>query len=256
MSDTQEPFEVSTADAVVETKTSTAKAIAVQGGKIQPTTHHELNYILQEIADGGGMPKRFETAAQQLAAYNLARALMGDRWQMAVNHIAPIHGQMMIYGELPRTLAEVTGQVKEFKVYAIDKEYKEICLANKNLHEDVYAGVCEVQRQGRMMKQYSYTLEEARKAGQYPPMKPEWVNKQRTGKMLPNDDSPWSKYTKIMLMRKAQAIGVKFEFPDALAGAPIAEYDADELPDYVPVKDVTPRDDKAKLINEKFKGVQ
>lgn len=248
MSEVQEPFETSKADSP-DVKQVERKAIALSDdGQLLPTDHVQLKSVLTTIADGGGFPKRFDTLPKQIAAYNLARALMKDRWQMALNNIAAIQGQMMIYGELPRSLAEQTKEVEEFRVYVIDKNYVEICTENKNLNEVPYAGVCEVKRKGRTKNQYTYTMDEARKAGQYPPMKYDY----KTQKSTPNPDSPWEKFTKIMLIRKAQALGVKFEFPDALAGAPIAEYESDVLPDYIPVKDVGPTVDKAALINEKF----
>jgi len=241
------------AEPPAEPKIIEAKSISLnESGQLQPSDHNQLKAVVKTIAEGGGFPKRFDTLPKQIAAYNLSRALMGDRWQMALNNIADIQGQMTIYGEMPRALAENTREVKEFKIYAIDKDYKEICTTNRNLDSEVYAGVCEVQRIGRDKKEFTYSIDEAKKAGQYPPMKAEWVNNKRTGNMIQNEDSPWSKFTKIMLLRKAQAMAVKFEFPDALAGAPIAEYDTDELPDYMPVKDVTPTVDKAALINEKF----
>lgn len=246
MSTVEEPYEENKTDQKPEVKES--KAIVLdEHGQLLPTDHQQLKAILKTIAEGGGLPSRFDTLPKQIAAYNLARALMADRWQLAVNNIASIHGQMTIYGELPRTLAEETKEVSEFHVYVIDKNYKRICLENENLDEAPFAGVCEVQRGQRMKNQFTYTLKEAEKAGQYPPTR--WDRK--TDKRVVNEDSPWLKYTKVMLMRKAQALGVKFTFPEALAGAKIAEYDFDELPDYVPVKDVTPVD-KAKLVNEKF----
>lgn len=230
------------------------KAISLnEQGQLLPADHNQLKSVVKTIAEGGGFPKRFDTLPKQIAAYSLGRALMKERWQLAINNIAEIQGQMMIYGELPRALAESTKEVKEFKVFVIDKDYKEICPANKNLDKEPYAGVCRVQRMGRELKEYSYTITEAEKAGQYPPMKAEWKDNKRTGKMILNTDSPWIKFTKIMLMRKSQAMAIKFEFPDALAGACVAEYDTDELPDYVPVKDVTNTSiDKAAILNKKF----
>lgn len=238
-----------TVEATASAKSSAP--IAVKDGSLSPQDQTQMRNMLSWIARGGGFPERFDTVEKQLAAYNLAHSLMGSQWQLALNHIAIIHGQMCIYGEMPGTLAERTGEVEEKRVYLITRDYVEICTSNKNLDADIYAAVCKIKRKGRDLKEFSYTIDEAKKAGQYPPMK--WV-KGGGGRKEHNPDSPWEKHFKVMLMRKAMALAVKFEFPDALVGVPIAEYDFDEAPD---IKDVTPREskeDRVKMLNERFKA--
>lgn len=227
--------------------------IAVHHGVIQPQNTSELQRTVENIAAGGGFPERFKTPAQRIAAYNLANSLMGPLWQTALNHMAIIHGQLCIYGELPGTLAERTGEVQEKEIYCIDENYKRICVENKNLNSDVFAAVCVIQRKGRAKKEFTYTLDQAKKAGQYPPMKAEWVDGRRTGKTVLNADSPWEKHHVTMMMRKVQALAVKFEFPEALVGVPIAEYDLDLAPD---LKDVTPAKEieKTEKLNSIFSG--
>lgn len=229
---------MSNAEQVVEEKVKKEKVapptpspIAVERGALVPSDASELNRTLTAISTGGGFPERFKTPEARMAAYNLAQSLMGSRWQLCLNNIAVIKGQMSIYGELPGALAEQTKEVQEKEVYCVDKEFKKICLENKNLDAEPYAGVCKIQRKGRVMKEFTYTIEEAKKAGQYPPMKAEWQNNNRTGNLILNEDSPWFKFLKVMLMRKAMNLGVKFEFADAMIGVPVAEYDFDIAPD-------------------------
>ncbi len=253
MSDTQETttaaadaVTMSTQPEVIQAKATTS--VALRDGSLAPKDASELSRTLANIAKGGGFPERFDTQEKRIAAYNLAQSLMGPQWQLALNHIAIIKGQMCIYGEMPGTLAERTGEVEEKEVYLLDADYQRINTTNKNLGAEPYAAVCNIKRKGRAKKEFTYTIDEAKKAGQYPPTK--W-SKQENKKVL-NEDSPWEKFKKIMLMRKAMAIGIKFEFPDALVGVPIAEYDFDEAPD---IKDVTPRTDsvdKAALLNNNF----
>jgi len=230
----------------VEKKVQQApQPLAVIEGAMAPTNNMELARVVQQIAKGGGFPERFDTFEKQLAAYNLAHSLMGARWQIALNNIAVIKGAMCIYGELPGALAEQTKEVAEKKLFCIDREYNEICTRNKNLNAEVFAGVCIIQRKGREKKEFVYTIDEATAAGQYPA-------KKRDGTI--NHDSPWMKFTKVMLMRKAMNLGVKFEFPNALCGTPVAEYDYDEAPDF---KDVTPsvsHEDRVKSLNSRFSG--
>lgn len=232
-----------------ESAAAPPKQIALKDGSLAPANVSELMRTIENIARGGGFPARLDTPQKRVAAYNLAHSLMGAQWQLALNHIAIIHGQMCIYGELPGSLAERTGEVEERHVYVIDDQYNKICTENKNLSSFPYAGVIKIKRKGREMKEYYYTIDQAKNAGQYPAMK----RNKKTRELEPNPDSPWMKFTTIMLMRKAQAIGVKIEFPEAFVGVPIAEYDFDMAPD---LKDVTPSEsggsDRAKELNLRF----
>lgn len=265
-----ELVETPTAEKVEEPKVETKVEPKVEPKKIEPPKPIELNETgamvpkdagqlyrtIEQIAAGGGFPKRFDTPAKRMAAYNLGNALMGSKWQLAINNISDIKGTLSIFGELPGALAEMTGQVKEKEVYCIDEQGEKICVKNKNLNAKPYAGVCNIQKKGRVMKEFTYTLEDATQAEQYPPMKHEWVNNKKTGNKIPDTDSPWLKFTKIMLMRKAMNLAVKMEFPDAIVGVPIAEYDFDAAPDLM--KDVGPyapnKGDRAKDLNSRFNG--
>lgn len=206
----------------------------VEKGDLVPVNSTELNGLLANIAAGGGFPARFENLAQRVAVYNLAHSLMGRRWQLIINNIANIKGQLSIFGEAPGALAEQTKEVAEKRMYLIDKDYIEISVKNKNLNALIFAGVCAIQRKGRVLKEYYYTVEQATIAGQIPPMK---RNKTTRTKEL-NEDSPWHKHFPVMMMRKAMNIAIKFEFADAVIGVPIAEYDFDEAPDLTDMREV------------------
>lgn len=211
-----------------------------------PKDATEMKAIIKVIAEGKGFPERFKTAEERIAAFNLATSLMGKKWQLALNNIANIKGQLCVFGELPGAIAEQTGQVAEKQVFVVDKNYDRICLENKNLNAEVYAGICVIQRKGREKKEFFYTIDEAKNAGQYPPMKWDKVKQEK----IVNNDSPWMNHTKIMLMRKAMNMAVKFEFPDAMLATPIAEYDFDVAPDLE--KDVTPENSLARELNQEY----
>lgn len=223
--------------------------IEIEKGSIVPKTASQLVRTIEQIAEGGGFPSRFKTPASRMAAYNLSQSLMGSRWQLCLNNVAAVHGQMMIFGELPGALAEQTKEVVEKHVYAIDQNHNKICVENKNLDAQPYAGVCIIQRKGREKKEFTYTIEEAKNAGQYPATKNIWENGKCIGKEV-NPDSPWMKFTKVMLLRKAMNLAIKFEFADAMVGVPVAEYDADSAPDLVEEREVAP--DNASALNKLF----
>lgn len=212
---------------------SKAAPVVVDHGQFVPKNSEELGGVLSVIAKGGGFPECFDTPEKRIAAYNLANALMGSRWQLAINHMAPIKGKLTIYGELPGAIAEATGEVEEKKVFLIDEDHNRICVEHKNLDKPPYAGICQIRRKGRDTKEFAYTINQAKSAGQYPA-------KRRDGSV--NADSPWMRFTGVMLMRKAMALGLKMEFPDALLGVPVAEYDHDEAPDLVSVSSTGERD--------------
>ena len=244
-----EAAEATTATPPPQDEQTKAVALAVDDGYISPTTAGQLKGFLNSIAAGGGFPKRFDTMEKRIASYNLAHSLMGKRWQLCLNNIADIKGQMTIFGELPGALAEQTKEVEEKEVYCLDKDFKKICIENQNLDANPYAGVCLIKRKHRAKKEFTYTINEAIHAGQYPATKYDKGSRQQ----VPNPDSPWMKFTKVMLMRKAMSLAVKFEFADALVGVPVAEYDFDSAPDLV--KDVTPNYDKieqARDLNRRF----
>jgi len=216
-----------------------AALVSVERGILSPKNQLELGAVLSQISTGKGFPELFDTKEKRLAAYHLGASLMGDQWMLAVNNMYYMKGKLCIFGELPGTIAERTGEVAQKRCYLVNKDYQEICVKNKNLLDEPFAGVCDIQRKGRTPNSFFYTVEEAKKAGQLPA-------KKRDGS--PNPDSPWEKHMKVMLMRKAMGQGVKFEFPEALVGVPIAE-DYDEAPDLI--KDVTPVD-KAAQLNRAF----
>jgi hypothetical protein len=250
-----------TTEPIKETETPKAELKVVEKPKsialdenmaLAPINHQEFKSVITAIAEGGGFPTRFKTFPAKIAAANLATSLMGKKWQLAINNIADIKGTLSIFGELPGAIAEQTGQIEMKRVSILDSDYKEICTANKNLHMKPFAGVCKIKRKGRPENEFTYTIDEATAGGFYPAMKAEYVNNQKTGKQIPNEDSPWMKHTKVMLMRKAMNLAVKFEFPDAIVGVPIAEYDFHTAPDLDGSRDVTPGKSIADEMNEEF----
>lgn len=216
-------------------------------GLIAPKNANELVYTIEQIAKGGGFPRIFDTKEKQIAGYNLARTLMGNQWQLALNNMYFVKGKLCIFGELPGTLAERTKEVEEKHVFLIDRDYKVINVENQNLQVEPWASVCRIKRKGRLLKEFTYTMDEAIAAGQYPPKKAD-------GSVA--TDSPWYKHTRIMLMRKAMNTAIKIEFPESLVGVPIAEYDFDEAPDLRDVSETAPAEDKGAILNKRFKKVK
>lgn len=195
----------------------------------------ELYRIIQVMMKGNAFPKTLDTPEKSIAAWQMA-ASMNIPPAIAIQNMAVIHGSVMIYGQLPKALAERTGELEDFKLIKFNKEQELICLANKNLDHEVWGVVVQIKRKGRSLNEYSFTLLDAEKAG------------------LRGKSGPWRDYTSIMMSRRAAAQAIKFEFPDALMGIQIAEYDANEAPDIKDVSSISEK--KISSLSEKLKSDQ
>lgn len=178
----------------------------------------ELMRMIQTMMKGQAFPKTLDTPEKVIAAWQVAASLKLPP-AVAIQNLAVIHGSVCMWGQLPKALAEGTGKIEDFELILIDKDHNAIKLENKNLDAEVWGAVCRIKRKGRTKNEYVFTQKDAAAAG------------------LLNKTGPWKDYRKIMLSRRAIAHAIKFEFPDAVMGVGIAEYDHNEAPD---LKDVTP----------------
>jgi hypothetical protein len=207
--------------------------IQVEDGRLVTTTHTELLRYCAALIKGGGVPKRFETTEQVFAALMLVRELgLPDT---AIRQVASIHGTPSLFGDLPLALVQKSGFLTTFVEVFFDCDYNIIKFSNKNLGAEVFGAVCFLSRGSGEVQEFSWTLDDAKKAGVYP---------------ASSSASPWSKYTKIMLRYKARALGLKSLFADIISGVAIAEYDFDVTD--VNSKDVTPKVDVASELNNLF----
>lgn len=222
-------------EAKMENKTEAPRQVIEinERGLIAPKTTAELATLAKGLLAGKALPSWFKNTAEVISAWNLL-ASMDIPPQPNLKNVCWINDSPYIYGELPKLLAERTGDLEICRTFVSDEEYKRISFENKNLSAKPFAGVCQIKRKGRDEQSYHFTVEQARKAGL-------WEKKSKTGA-----PSPWVLYPEIMLMRRAQALALKMEFSDALGGVGIAEYDQHEAPD---LKDVTPNNGKLDALN-------
>lgn len=206
-----------TAEKVVQEKRVTPIAVDNDRQLIIARDQSELWRMVQMFMKGTAFPKTIDTPEKAIAAWQVSASLNLPP-MVTIQNLAFIHGSISMWGQLPKALAERTGQLAEFKLINFDGAQKEICLGNKNLQEEVWGSVVQMRRMKRNMNEYSFTKLDAEKAG------------------LLSKAGPWRDYRKIMYARRAMGHATKFEFPDALMGVPVAEYDFHEAPD---LKDVT-----------------
>lgn len=178
----------------------------------------ELMRLIGIMMEGKAFPKTLDTHPKIIAAWQMAASL-GLSPMAAMPNMAIINGAISLWGQLPKALAERTGEMTDFSLVYLNDKQEIISLSNKNIADPVWAAVCTMQRKGRSANEYFFSIDDAKKA------------------KLFGKSGPWTEYTKIMLARRAVGNAVKFEFPDALMGVAIAEYDFNQMPDYEPTPD-------------------
>lgn len=211
-----------------------------KGGMVMPQNANDLWRLARQLLVGRGVPKNYTTVEQVIAGWNFAASLKLPP-QVSLRNIAVIEGTPSLFGDLPLGLCHRSGDLEEFEEFIVDKDYKTISYENKNLNTEAFAGICVAKRKGKKSKSYSFSVDDAKKAGL-------WGKTSSTGKLM-----PWSAYPKVMLLRRARAMMIKTDFADVLSGASIAEYDFNEAPD---LRDVTPSPEGtgASILNDKFKN--
>lgn len=204
-----------------ETKPPTAALIRIdeKTQQLVAKDNAELMRLIRTFMKGTAFPKTLDTEEKVIAAWQVAASLKIPP-MVAIQNIAIIHGSCKIWGQLPKALAEATGEVEKWTQFYVDKEQKKICFENQNLDKERWGHVIQVKRKGREPNEFHYTIDDAKKAG------------------LLGKQGPWKDHTHIMLARRNTGACVNFEFPDAVMGVGIAEYQDHVAPDLL---DVTPR---------------
>lgn len=217
-------------EAKTEVKIPTMITVDMGSQKMVAKDNSELVRLIRTFMKGMAFPKSLDNEEKILSAWQLAASLNVPPIR-GIQNIAFVNGTMTLWGELPLALARATGELSKFQVCMVDKDQVPISLANKNLNQEPWGAVVSIERKSQGVNEYTYTMKDAERAG------------------LDKKPGPWRDHRPIMLLRRAIAKAVKFEFADALMGAPVAEYDFDTGPD---LKDVTPSSDLAKQINEEY----
>lgn len=218
-----------------------AKAMLIPigaSGKVEARDNAEMLRLCGALISAQAVPERFDTPIKLFGAIQFVRDLKLP--DTAIRQVANIEGTMAAFGDLPLALAQRTNELCYFREQWFDKQYNVISFKNKNLDAEIWGAVCYIGREGVLdpetgknaIEDFSFTLDDAKKAGLYPA-------KKRDGTPSPN--SPWSKWTQLMLRYKARTIALKSVFADAIHGIAIAEYDFEQMPNVI---DVTPKESK------------
>lgn len=194
-------------------------------GIVDAKDNSELLRYCHAMVTSEMVPKQFNTPQKLFGALMFVRSLgLPDT---AIRQVAVIQGVPSTFGDLSLAMVQKSGELTYFLEQWFDEKYDVLSFENKNLKAEAWGAVCILSRQNSEKQSFSFTLDDARKAGTYPS----------------NPASPWTKHTRIMLRYKARAIALKSVFADKLNGVSIAEHDFDSLPseeqDIEKLKDVT-----------------
>ena len=201
---------------------------------LAPRNHIELVRFIDQMIKAEALPRHLKNREQVLSAWNFA-AQMGLPPQPSLRNIAVIEGTPSLFGDLPLALIQKHPDFVFIEEYTINEKYERISLDNKNLGDEVWGGICRLQRKGMKEPQtFAFTKSDAERAGLLRRAKP---------------GMPWHSYPQTMYVRRARAMGGKSLFADAICGANIAE-EFGHAPD---LKDVTPPSrDRADELNARF----
>ena len=213
-------------------------------GAARPKTLQEQYVYATQLVRSRMLPQQYDCPEKVIAAMQLATELRLPPL-VALRQIAVVNGTPTIWGDLPLALVRSRGQMVHFREWYFDKKGEEI--TPKNISAQVFGAACEVKRKGSLHKRLeTYTLEEARISG---------LKTEKT-----SHHSPWIKYTKRMLRYRARSQALKDEFPDALNGVGIGEYDyhATEAREAVVVQgnQVQQTADEARALEAEILGVE
>lgn len=174
-----------------------------QHGNWLMRNEHEEFAVIARLRKAQAIPKTYINDEQVAYALQVLRS-KGHNPLASIGDTGFINGKYTEYNDLPLATAQKSGELEHFDefVYTMgeDNTYKRACFANNNLHLEPAGAVCIMQRKGQEPREFYYTRDQAKVAGQY-------------GKA-----GPWKTDFPGMLKYKARSRALRSVFADALSG--------------------------------------
>jgi hypothetical protein len=241
---TETPTEIQAEEAAPEIKKEAPKTtpapsaplMAQENGMIIGSSLEERFRVCRLYAASGMLPKAYDTPEKVFIGIQYALELgFRENPLTALRNIAVINGQPSLWGDLPLALCLRSGQMAHYDEWFEDKEGKR--LSETCSKKDIWAAVFEIERKGYKRKKFAFTQEDKHTLG---------------------IAAIWNQFEKIMMKRKARAIGLKDVCPDILHGISIAEYDnhacLDAIEDKSTVTVLPASEEKLNNFADKFKS--
>lgn len=196
----QKPRAVITSDSQQAT-TKPVEVLFDDDGHFVWHNHKDLRNaaVLATTQHKGTIPQVFIDAGQEAVQAALIFLKQHHMPYSFLNKCAWFKGRLTVYSYGVNALAEKSHRWNGYKVFYLDAKQENICMANKNLHEPVWAVVVQIKPKGQeYWNEYFFTIEDAKRAGIYA--------------------GNWLKYPRDMLFHKANSRGLNTEFSAALQG--------------------------------------
>ncbi len=196
----------------------TPKEIGIgDDGQVNPTNVMELFYVADMIFKSGLVPGTYNKVQQVVIAIQTAKERGISPLRLIQNSYI-LDQKLQVYGSFPKTEVMRSGKCAEYREWLVDEQYEEICLANKNLKNKAYAGVCKTKRSDNGHEEETFfTLDMAKIAGLS-------TNPKRKG---------WVSYPHRMLLARARSLNLEYNFGDVIGGLVNHEDDFDNKPETV-----------------------
>jgi RecT family len=163
-----------------------------------PTTYDQLIDFANRAARSNMVPNAFKGKPDDIIIAVTMGAEIGLKPNQALQSIAVINGRPSVWGDALLALIRVHPEFEDIKE-TIDGDGANM-VAN-----------CTIKRRGSSLVIYSFSVDDAKKAG------------------LWNKQGPWQQYPKRMLQMRARGFASRDAFPDALRGLITAE-EAHDMP--------------------------
>lgn len=172
--------------------------------------------VIRRLRGAGALPDSFETDLQIAFAVQALKA-GGMNVYASIGHVAFIYGRYTEFDDVPLAKVLRTGLMEHHDEWGFtlkeDGGYLRMDFENGNLHLPAAGAVCEIKRQGRPLRKFAYTAEQARRNGSA------------------NKKGAWSQDPLVMMIRKARSRAFNKEFADILYGDPNADPSQDRRVD-------------------------
>jgi len=183
--------------------------IEMKEGSAVPKNIQEMRHLATIWLDGG-VPKSYKNWQQIVSGMSFARGLGLPVDVSSLKNIAVINGNPSLWGDLPKKLAEDSGELEEFDEYLIDKNHKRIEFIDS--WDQIYAAVCVIKKKDQPEKKFTFTRFQAEQG-------------------IQGVKAIWKGYYDVMMIRKVRARALNSEFTSVLGGRSIAEHDHNFAPD-------------------------